>query len=279
MASFKLKKFNINSIPDDATICYCGKRRSGKSVLIRELMYHKRAFPAGVVLAPTDSMTHSYAQFIPHIFVHYEYKPELLSKLFMRQQLLADENVERSQKGKKPRDSRAYLIMDDCLATKGEWAKDPNIAEVFYNGRHRKILFMLSMQFPLGIKPELRANFDYVFLLAEDFLTNQKRLYEHYAGCFPSFEMFRKVFMEVTKDFGCLVIDNKDRSPDITKKCFWYRACDPGNFMVGTQKTIDYCKRTYDPNWQRRNRPFDIQEYLRKKSKVHVQVELEGEDD
>lgn len=277
MTTIKLKKFDLNWIPDDSTCCFIGKRRSGKSVLIRELMYHKRKFPAGIVLAPTDSMTHDYAKFIPDILIHYEYRPELLTKLFMRQQLMCDENAERQKIGKKPRDYRAFLIMDDCLSMKGEWAKDKNIAEIFYNGRHHKILFMLSMQFPLGIKPELRTNLDYVFLMAEDFLTNQKRLYEHYAGCFPSFDIFRKVFLDVTRNFGCLVIDNKDRNPDITKKCFWYRANIPEKFMVGIPRTIQYNEKNYDPGWSRRSRPFDVQEYLRKKNKVQVDVELEDQ--
>ena len=49
-----------------------------------------------------------------------------------------------------------------------ECSKDPLIYELMYNGRHYKILFMLTMQTPLGIKPDLRSNFDYFFLLATD---------------------------------------------------------------------------------------------------------------
>ena len=84
--------------------------------------------------------------------------------------------------------------MDDCLGSKHAWAKDKPILEMFYNGRHFQITFILTMQFPLGIGPELRSNFDYVFLLADDFVSNQKRIYDHYAGMFPNFESFRRVF-------------------------------------------------------------------------------------
>ena len=51
----------------------------------------------------------------------------------------------------------------------------------------------------MGIPPEMRSNFDYIFLLAEDFISNRKRLYEHYAGMFPNFDIFQQVFTEVTK--------------------------------------------------------------------------------
>ena len=37
-------------------------------------------------------------------------------------------------------------------------------------------------------------NFDYIFILGEDMTSNRKRLYEHYAGMFPTFDVFEKVF-------------------------------------------------------------------------------------
>lgn len=227
-----------------------------------------------MVLAPTDRMTEFYTKFIPSVFVHYEYKSELLTNLFLRQTCLSDKNKERVTQGKKPIDTRAFLIMDDCLSSKGEWAKDPNIAEIFYNGRHRKILFLLSMQFPLALKPELRGNFDYIFLLSEDFISNQKRLYDHYAGMFPSFEIFRKVFTEVTDNFGVMVINNKSRSKLIQDKVFWYRAADPGSFLLGGRLFTNYHKRHFDPDWNRKKVPFDVCEYMKKKNRVVVDVEL-----
>ena len=61
------------------------------------------------------------------------------------------------------------------MSSKGSWIKDPNILELFFNGRHHHISFILTMQFSLGIPPEMRSNFDYIFLLAEDFISNRKR--------------------------------------------------------------------------------------------------------
>lgn len=277
--SIKLRKFDLSSIPDDATICFSARRRSGKSYLIRDLMYYKKDFPAGMVLSPTDKMTEYYTQFVPSVFVHYDYRSEMLSNLFLRQTLLMEKNKRRVARGQKPVDDRVFLIMDDCLASKGEWAKDPNIAEIFFNGRHRKIFYIFTMQFPLGLKPELRANFDYVFLLNEDFLSNQKRLYEHYAGMFPSFDVFRSVFTEVTDNFGVMVIDNKSRSKNLTDKVFWYRAVDPGPFMVGGQKLRSYQNKRFDPEWNRRSKPFDVTAYLKKKKGFDVEVELEDDND
>ena len=35
-------------------------------------------------------------------------------------------------------------------------------------GRHYNILFIITMQYPLGIPPALRTNLDYVFLFREN---------------------------------------------------------------------------------------------------------------
>ena len=56
-------------------------------------------------------------------------------------------------------DPRAFLILDDCLYD-NTWAKDKNMRYVFMNGRHYKLLFLLTMQYALGIPPNLRTNID-----------------------------------------------------------------------------------------------------------------------
>ena len=41
---------------------------------------------------------------------------------------------------------------------------------LFMNGRHWKIILIITMQYPLGIPPNLRTNIDYVFILREPYL-------------------------------------------------------------------------------------------------------------
>lgn len=141
------------------------------------------------------------------------------------------------------------LIMDDCMSSKGDWIKNPNVLELFFNGRHHHISFILTMQYCIGIPPELRSNFDYIFLLAEDIVSNQKRLYEHYAGMFPKLEIFQQVFTNITNDYGVMVIDNKTHSSDLTDKVFWYKAKEVPKFKVGIDKYIDYHNKRYNEKW------------------------------
>ena len=129
------------------------------------------------------------------------------------------------------------LIMDDCMSSKGSWVKETNI-RIIFNGRHHHLSFILTMQYSLGIPPEMRSNFDYIFLLAEDFTNNRKRLYEHYAGMFPDFASFNDAFTVLTEDFGCMVINNKIHTTDITEKVFWFKAKETPRFTMGSKKNI-----------------------------------------
>ena len=73
------------------------------------------------------------------------------------------EKLLKFKQGKKV-DASGILVMDDCLADKGKWAKDPDVMDILMNGRHSKLTYILTMQAPLGLLPDLRFNFDYVFL-------------------------------------------------------------------------------------------------------------------
>ena len=113
-------------------------------------------------------------------------------------------------------------VLDDCLYD--NWTKDKNVRSLFMNGRHFKILFMITMQYALGIPPNLRTNIDYIFILRENYVSNRKRLYEHYAGMFPNFEMFCQVMDQCTENYECLVIHNNAKSNKLTDQVFWYKA-------------------------------------------------------
>jgi hypothetical protein len=58
------------------------------------------------------------------------------------------------------------------------------------NGRHYKLLFLVTMQYPLGIPPSLRCNVDYIFILRENIVKNRAKILEHYAGMFPDINVF-----------------------------------------------------------------------------------------
>jgi hypothetical protein len=260
-----IKRFEIKDMCEHATMAMIAKRASGKSYLTREIMYHKRSIPAAIAISRTEKLNKFYSDFIPDSYIFSEYDSDILSKIYERQGIMNEENKTRKDKGKPEKDDRVIIIMDDCMSSKGTWLKDPNILELFFNGRHHHLSFILTMQFSLGIPPELRSNFDYIFLLAEDITSNRKRLYDHYAGMFPTFDIFQQVFSEITADYGVMVINNRVHSTNITDKVFWYKARPVPEFSVGSDKYIKYHKRSYDKEWDKRLAVFDPSSALAKK--------------
>ncbi len=178
---------------------------------------------------------------------------------------MIEKQLDKEKEGKKI-DPRGFILMDDCLSKKGSWMKDQPIMELLFNGRHYRLMYLLTMQFPLGITPELRCNFDYIFLLAEDFYSNLKRLYDHYAGMFPTFDAFRAVFKELTNDFGAMVIVNRGARASFLEKIYWYKAENEAVGMIGCKQFVDYHNKNYDKNWKKKTKTFDIMEMYKKKS-------------
>ena len=142
---------------------------------------------------------------------------------------------EISQYGATNIDPNAFVILDDCLYD-NSWVKDPNIRSMFMNGRHYKLLFIITMQYALGIPPNLRTNIDYVFILRENYVSNRKRLYENYAGMFPSFETFCQVMDQCTENYECLVIHNNAKSNKLEDQVFWYKAEPHQEFQIGASE-------------------------------------------
>ena len=272
--SLKIRRFDIKSMPDNVTIAMIAKRASGKTYLTREILFHKRNIPLTVAISKTEKLNRFYADFIPDIYIFDEYDNVILNKIYKRQSLMSEDNQNKVKEGKKMKDPRAMLIMDDCMSSKGSWVKEQPITELFFNGRHHNLSFILTMQFPLGIPPEMRSNFDYIFLLADDFISNRKRLYDHYAGMFPDFNTFQQVFLDLTENYGCMVINNRVHSKDITEKVFWYRAKEVPNFTMGSKLYKKYHATKYDKDWNKKVEVYDPSMMLsRKKQETKLTIE------
>ena len=249
MSSLDLKKFDMNMISDDKVVVLIGKRETGKSFLVKDLLYYHKNVPVGTVISGTEGANAFYSKIMPSIFIHGEYKPEIISNVLKRQKkVVSSINKEVEETGNSNIDPRAFLILDDCLYDKS-WVNNKNIRSLFMNGRHYKIMFLITMQYALGIPPNLRTNIDFVFLLRENYMSNRKRLYEQYAGMFPSFDFFCQVMDQCTEDFECLVINNNAKSNKLEDQVFWYKAESHPNFKIGAQEFWDHHNSNYNKNY------------------------------
>jgi hypothetical protein len=230
--NLKLRKFDMSRIKHDKVVVFIGKRETGKSFLVKDLLWHNQGLPCGTVISGTEGANQFYSKMVPPLFVHDEYSPLVIANVLKRQKLIAKKiGKDLSERGTTSVDPRNFLILDDCLYD-SSWIRDKNVRYLFMNGRHVHTMFIITMQYALGIPPNLRTNIDYVFILRENIMNNRRKLYEQYAGMFPDFDSFSQVMNQCTENYECLVIDNNAKSNKLEDQVFWYKAQQRPDFRL-----------------------------------------------
>ena len=260
--TLQLKKFDMKSIvfkPDQNTgpvIVMIGRRDTGKSFLVRDLLFYHQDIPIGTVISGTEAGNGFYSHHVPKLFIHEEYNTAIIENILKRQKTVLKQVKREIEAFKRTNiDPRAFVILDDCLFD-DKWTRDKMMRLLFMNGRHWKIMLIITMQYPLGIPPTLRTNIDYVFILREPYIANRRRIYENYAGMFPTFESFCQVMDQCTENYECLIINNNVKSNKLQDQIFWYKADVHKDFKLGSREFWEISKdlqsddeeELYDPN-------------------------------
>ena len=260
--NLELKRFDMKSIsfkPNESkgpVVVLIGRRDTGKSFLVRDLLFYHQDIPIGTVISGTEEGNGFYGKLVPKLFIHNEYNTAIIENILKRQRgVLKQIKHEMEQFKRSTIDPRTFVILDDCLFD-NTWSRDKMMRLLFMNGRHWKVMLLITMQFPLGIPPVLRTNIDYVFILREPYISNRKRIYENYAGMFPTLESFCQVMDQCTENFECLVINNNSKSNKLQDQVFWYKADAHNDFKLGSKEFWDLSKQIndddeeeqYDPN-------------------------------
>jgi hypothetical protein len=245
-----LKKFDPKTILPDATILCLGSRRTGKSFLIRDLLYHHRTIPIGICMSGTESANPFFGDFIPDSYIYSEFDPVLLTNIYHKQQRKINRNRKAGvgDNGKTPANN-LFLILDDMMNSADIWKRDETIKTVFYNGRHYNIMCIISSQYINILPPGIRQNFDYVFVFDEPSIQNRRKIYESFFGAIPSFDLFCNILDECTEDFGCLV-STKNKERGLENKIFWYRAKNHSDFKMCHPKVWEYHKGNYNKEYE-----------------------------
>ena len=238
----QLRRFNPDTMDDDKVCIFIGKRGSGKSCLVTDILYHKRHIPVGVVMSATEEGNHHYKGFVPDLFIYNDYNKEVIERVLERQKRIINSGTTKK--------SSSFILLDDCMYDR-KFMKDTCIRQCFMNGRHWKLFFMLTMQYCMDLSPDLRANVDYVFILRENIVQNREKLYKSFFGIFPTFDMFNQVMNACTENYECLVLDNTSKSNKIEDCIFWYKAKIKKKFKVGSPAIWAYHQKNYNPNHNR----------------------------
>lgn len=230
MTEIKIKEFDLNRIPpvnitdyNGPTIVMIGKRGTGKSTVISSLLYNKhKIIPVGVVFSGTEENTGFYGQYFPDVFVYNDLNVPALEDFVKREKKVT----------KHLANPWSMCLLDDCSA-EAKLLKTPLFQEIFKNGRHYQLMFILSLQYCLDIPPNIRTNIDFVFIMREPILKNRKKIFENFASIIGDFELFCLLMDELTEEYSCMVIDNTTKGNDWQDCVFWYKASPPPSFKFG----------------------------------------------
>ena len=103
--------------------------------------------------------------------------------------------------------------------------------------------------------------------MREPYIANRKRIWENYAGMFPTFESFCQVMDQCTENYECLVIDNNTKSNRLHDQIFWYKAEPHNDFRLGAKEFWELSKdinsddeeEVYDPSAEKkRGKPINV---------------------
>jgi hypothetical protein len=219
------------------------------STLITDLLWHMRLIPMFICMSGTEEGNGFYSKYMHPLLIHGEFKKDIVSNLIKSQKQKLKKCLKDGINPNTRPDLGVGLLLDDCGFNK-KIMNDQDMRLLFMNGRHWKILFITSLQYMMGIPPDLRTNIDFVFCLRENIVANQKRLYDNFFGCFKKFAHFQEAFNECTNNYECMVLDNTSKSTTVEDCVFYYKAIPDRNYKLGSRELWNYldqrCKKEDD---------------------------------
>jgi hypothetical protein len=236
-----------DNMPRDATCCFFGKRRSGKSTTIFNLAMHVlKDIPFGLVMSNT-TITGTWEAIMPKKLIVQGLRQDVLEWLTHRQERLI------GQYGLDDKRSHAFIIFDDVIADQKaiRWGVDLN--QFFIQGRHMGLTVFLASQNIKGIGPLVRRNSDYCFVQPIYNIGEKESVWGLEGGVLPKKEFYAlledvaqsnklpgSTARDPKKEVRILVCAGFEDTPELEERFQWWKPV-----FVGDLPPFKLCHAAY----------------------------------
>lgn len=228
-----IRPFKLDSLGPDYTMAFLGKRREGKSFLMRHILYSMRdRFPRGYVFTKTK-INGFWQKHVPEKAIFDGYSPGIMEKIW-NQQLKIVQWMDKHPDEAKNVNPYIFVVLEDCMSQ--DLAHTQQLSDIFYNGRHLKICLFISLQYAKGIPPGFRENIDMCFCFRMHSVAQIEAVCENFLGHIDKKTARNVLETVVWKDQKTgarqfLAVDNSGNS-DIDEMLYAGQAKDPGPFKL-----------------------------------------------
>jgi hypothetical protein len=138
--SYQIQRFRVQDIVPGMTIVLIGKRHSGKSMLMRNMVHElKDQYPTCVVFSGSDREDPMFSKFLPLSFVYDGLDTAALKRVLDAQQ-------ERVRVNGLLPSNRMLIVLDDVMEDANVINRDKTIKRLFFQGRHFNVTLVIALQ-------------------------------------------------------------------------------------------------------------------------------------
>lgn len=217
-----IRKFNYQVIPDYPSIVLAGKRRSGKGVMTKDLVYNffrNKKLTNAFLFSPTANIAQNGMEYIPEQNRYITLDLEIIQAIMENQEKL----IKDDPKG----NYHILLLIDDIVGSINSKQKSI-INQLFILGRHLQISLIFNVQsIKNEFSPTMRQNSDLVFVFNQSNYFNKEQLAFEYLSISMDKKEGIKLIDKYAVEHQSLVILNTNKTGRMEDYLFYYKAEHP----------------------------------------------------
>jgi hypothetical protein len=255
-SSFKISCGKFKLISNGSTIAVLGPRNTGKTTVIRTILYylnHKIRMP--ILISNTAHTTGDFVDIIPESLSFQKYDPSTMKSIMRSQVKFCNKLGENKRKNPSIKTYMA-IVMDDVFAQSKKFKNDETFIEIFTEGRQSNITIITAFHDVLGIPTKVRGQIDYLLITREHRKQRIQALFDNYWPFKTSFEDFKEILSTCTQNYYCLFIDLKNSNrPGYNIKNSVYFLMPPSpkklpKIKIGLKSIWNEHYKVIDPRWR-----------------------------